>query len=337
MTVHSIQHLRAVAALAVVVAHVAVYLGRLGFQGYWPKSLGAGVDLFFVISGFIMWVTTAGKPISPATFLLKRIARVAPLYWIITGFSLAILLTNKSLMPDAALDWEHVIRSFLFIPALHPVNGEMQPLVTAGWTLNYEMFFYAIFAGALFLPRSVRAATILVLLIAFVATRGLINPSPSSILFVYGNDIILEFGMGVLIGLFAMSDKRLPVPAGFALVAGGVALLVLFADILAPMPRVLMMGIPCAMIVLGAVALEHQGAWLKSRVMQFLGDASYSIYLTHGIFLSAFTRFWPKLMPGVIAQNLVLFSLGGLIAALIGGAIVYRLVEKPLYALRLKG
>lgn len=336
MTVQSIQHLRAVAALSVVVAHVAVYLGRLGFQGYWPNSLGAGVDLFFVISGFIMWVTTANRPISPLSFMLKRIARVAPLYWLVTGFSLAVLLTNKQLMPDAALDWGHVIRSFLFIPALHPVNGEMQPLVTAGWTLNFEMFFYVLFALALFLPQAVRALAIVLLLIGFVAARGL-GPSPSSILFVYSNDIILEFGMGLLIGLFATSGKRMPVSAGLALVAVGLALLVVLSDILPPLPRFLMMGVPCAMIVIGAVALEREGAWLKSRVMQFLGDASYSIYLTHGIFLSAFTRFWPKLMPGVIAQNMVLFSLAGLTAALIGGAMVYRLVEKPLYALRIKG
>jgi exopolysaccharide production protein ExoZ len=208
--------------------------------------------------------------------------------------------------------------------------------VTAGWTLNFEMFFYVLFALALFLPQSVRALAIVLLLIGFVAARGL-GPSPSSILFVYSNDIILEFGMGLLIGLFVTSGKRMPVSAGLAFVAVGLAVLVVLNDILPPLPRFLMMGVPCAMIVIGAVALEREGAWLKSRVMQFLGDASYSIYLTHGIFLSAFTRFWPKLMPGVIAQNMVLFSLAGLTAALIGGAMVYRLVEKPLYALRIKG
>ncbi|HUN11729.1 MAG TPA: acyltransferase, partial [Rhabdaerophilum sp.] len=120
----SVQQLRAVAALGVVLAHIEIYLGRMGFTGGWPHFLTSGVDIFFVISGFIMWVTTADRAVTPAQFFVNRLTRIAPLYWAVTALALAVLLTNRSLMPGAALDWGHVVASFLFIPAMHPVIGE---------------------------------------------------------------------------------------------------------------------------------------------------------------------------------------------------------------------
>ncbi|PPD15298.1 MAG: acyltransferase [Methylobacterium sp.] len=327
--VHSIQHLRALAALGVVAAHLEIYLQRLGQAVPWPHFLSYGVDLFFVISGFIMWVTTAGKPVTPRAFLVKRLARIAPLYWAVTAFALLVLLTNRSLMPAGALDWGHVLASFLFLPAIHPVSGELQPLVTAGWTLNFEMFFYVLFALALFLPERLRLGTVLAMLTLTVAL-GAFKPAATSPLAFFSDNIILEFGLGMLVGAGFVGGKRLPASLGLAAIAVGLAGWMIGSEFFGRIePRVLLVGIPAALIVLGAVILEQNGRAPQSRLLHLFGDASYSIYLTHGIVLSAFTRFWTKLVPPGLATSVAAFSMAGFLIASLAGLIVYALFEKP--------
>jgi exopolysaccharide production protein ExoZ len=326
----SIQQLRAVAALGVVVAHLEIYLGRLGYSGSWPAFLTSGVDIFFVISGFIMWVTTANRKVTPQRFMLNRLARIVPLYWFITGFALAVLLANKALMPNGALDWKHVIASFLFVPAVHPVLGEPQPLVTAGWTLNFEMMFYALFALALALPRRFRLNAALLLLCGVVAIRPL-GPEPFGILWFYSSNIVLEFGFGLLIGAFVTSGRRLPTALGLGLLGAGTALVIGLSEIRnAEHLRAILRGLPSAMIVFGAVICELNGRVWRNRLLGFLGDASYSVYLSHGIILSAFTRFWPRILPETLSNNLVLFVGAGFVVAALGGSVVYLLIESPL-------
>ncbi len=326
----SIQQLRAVAALGVVLAHLEIYLGRMGFTGAWPHFLTSGVDIFFVISGFIMWVTTADRTVAPREFLLNRLIRIAPLYWVVTGLALAVLLTNKSLMPGAALDWGHVLASFLFIPAMHPVLGEPQPLVTAGWTLNFEMMFYALFALALFLPRQYRLNAVLALLLGVVSLR-MFDPRPFGAVWFYSSNIILEFGFGVMIGALVTAGRRYSARTGAILVALGAMLVVPLSEVReAEHLRAILRGVPSAMIVLGAVMLELDGRVFPSRLVRFLGDASYSIYLTHGMVLSAFTRLWTKLLPPVLSESFVLFCVAGFIVAAVAGSMIYLIVEKPL-------
>jgi exopolysaccharide production protein ExoZ len=326
----SIQHLRAVAALGVVVAHLEIYLGRMGYTGHWPGFLTSGVDIFFVISGFIMWVTTASRVITPQRFFLNRLVRIVPLYWAITAFALLVMLTNPALMQNGALDWNHVAASFLFIPYMHPVLGEPQPLVTAGWTLNFEMLFYALFALALALPRKWRLNGALCLLCGVLALR-LAGPAPFGALWFYSSNIILEFGFGLLIGALITSGRRYPAAFGVLLVGLGTVLVMLLSGIAGSEHlRSVLRGLPSAMIVLGAVICERDGQVLKNRLLTFLGDASYSLYLAHGIILSAFTRMWMKLLPPVLSGNPVLFVVAGLIVATLGGAGVYRLIETPL-------
>lgn len=326
----SIQQLRAVAALGVVLAHLEIYLGRMGFTGGWPHFLTSGVDIFFVISGFIMWVTTADRVTTPRQFLLNRLIRIAPLYWVVTALALAVLLTNRSLMPGASLDWGHVLASFLFIPAMHPVLGEPQPLVTAGWTLNFEMMFYGLFALALFLPQRFRLNAVLTMLLGVVSFRFL-DPQPFGVLWFYSSNIILEFGFGVMIGALVTAGRRYSARTAMILVTMGALLVVPLSEIReAEHLRAILRGVPSAMIVLGAVMLELDGRVLSSRTIRFLGDASYSIYLTHGMVLSVFTRLWSKLLPPVLSGSFVLFCVAGFLAAAIAGSAIYFLVEKPL-------
>lgn len=124
-----------------------------------PNRLAARVDLFFVISGFLMWGTTWDSPITPGRFMLQRIHRIVPLHWAIISFYV-LLLAAPHLMQSGAFEPAHGITSSLFLPWPHPAIDANQPRVTPGWTLNYGMFFYLVFALGLFLPeRRARLAT----------------------------------------------------------------------------------------------------------------------------------------------------------------------------------
>mgnify|MGYP002682641320 CR=1 FL=1 len=131
-----IDGLRAIAVLAVLLFHgdvTAVSGGCLG------------VEVFFVISGFLMWGTTWDSPITPGRFMLQRIHRIVPLHWAIISFYV-LLLAAPHLMQSGAFEPAHGITSSLFLPWPHPAIDANQPRVTPGWTLNYGMFFYLVFA-----------------------------------------------------------------------------------------------------------------------------------------------------------------------------------------------
>src|SRR5262245_49156587 len=129
-----IQYLRGIAATMVVLYHLRVPLERLGYGGAWPEWLASGVDIFFVVSGFIMWVTTFRAAPSPGTFYYKRIVRIVPLYWLLTSVIVMALLIVPSSVSSGRFELDHVITSYLFVPAIHPVTGKYEPVLIAGWT-----------------------------------------------------------------------------------------------------------------------------------------------------------------------------------------------------------
>ena len=145
-TILALQILRAVAAVAVVLVHAGIDLSYFGHTNVtWTTRGNAGVDLFFVVSGFVMVYIASpqfGKREAPVQFFVRRLIRIVPLYWLLTtGYIVA-----KS-YPLA-----YIAASYLFIPAARP-NGVLQPVILQGWTLTYEMFFYLLFAIAILLRR----------------------------------------------------------------------------------------------------------------------------------------------------------------------------------------
>ena len=143
----SIQILRGLAASAVLAFHAAQRSGHSFTIG------AAGVDVFFVISGYIMWSVMRDGP-SPRSFLTRRLARIVPLYWAVTLAMVAFSAVPGAL-PNLQLTWRHVLLSLLFVPHAAP-DGAVFPVLVPGWTLTYEMFFYAILTAALWLPASLR-------------------------------------------------------------------------------------------------------------------------------------------------------------------------------------
>jgi len=280
-----IQYLRALAAMMVLIYHVVLHWAPAQRPHY--AVLASGVDVFFVISGFVMWGVTSGRGDDPWTFITNRIKRIVPLYWLLTTIMLAVLVIHPEATLNSRFDVWHIICSYLFIPAVHPVKGTFEPLLFPGWTLDYEMLFYALFTLVLLGPKRWRLPLILAPLVLLVAT-GLIPHSPTSLIGFFSYSIMLEFGMGCLLAWFVGLPimARLPSYLGLSLLP--LSLLALIIGVLIPdLPRAVAWGIPAALFVSGWVLNERAHGTPRFPILQLLGDASYSIYLSHVITLSA--------------------------------------------------
>lgn len=322
-----IQCLRGIAALMVVFYHVGIRMSGNDGQPSRFDVLMAGVDIFFVISGFIMWVTTAQRPDRTAgRFLRDRIQRIVPAYWVVTAvLSVALyffvqpvrLLTDES--SNSRL-W-FTVSSFFFIPALNPYKGVYQPVLTAGWTLNLEMFFYVIFAAAmaLFGRRIEMRAWAVIGALVGLAAWGFSAP-PSGILGFYTQNLLLEFGAGVLLGVFwtrgwLTCSRFWWIP--FALGWAGLA----YAIVPTGLARPIEWGIPALLIVAGTVIAPVSWPALLGR----LGDCSYSLYITHQITLGVGYAAWKR---GGFLPDLLFPPLGAVLAVA-AAWLFYRSVETP--------
>lgn len=186
----NIQALRGIAVLLVVFAHVGSYEKRF-FDGHAYlqlfTSIGtAGVDLFFVISGFVMMAICQGrfqKKNGASSFLLRRVVRIYPLYWVFTLLYLPIFLLHPEMMNrQEGAEGISLLRSFLLLPSLQA------PLVGQAWTLVHEMYFYLVFSLALLFPERHKLrflavwSCLIVLVGALASMAGVLRSSPSLML-----------------------------------------------------------------------------------------------------------------------------------------------------------
>lgn len=342
--VHSIQYLRAYAALVVVAFHAGLRVAEtLPAAGPGLLYFGhSGVDVFFVISGFIIYTMGRRGTLSTRGFLRNRVLRVAPLYWLAT-------LAWAGLAAIGILGWVNptlgtVAKSLLFIPHYSLSQPDrLFPVLTPGWTLVYEMFFYLLFALTLQVAGRHRLPLLSAAILGLVALGLAIDPaSPAGITFT--SPLMLEFLSGCLIGALWMrrpheerSGRALPL----ALIGAGAALFVLLyplADAEHHWIRVLSFGLPSALLLAGTAwwpaaagaAPARAGRGLR-RVGLLLGDASYSIYLSHLFVLSAMDIAWSRIPALQNPAGAVGFVLTGLVASAIGGSLVHLRIERPLH------
>lgn len=330
MTLLSVQYLRAIAALMVVVFHLVPQLRRMDYTGYWPDWLAGGVDIFFIISGFIMWVTTVDRPMTPWTFFKRRLVRIAPLYWLLTTVVVIVMLVAPKLLQTTSFGLTHVLASYAFLPAISPATGWVNPVVNPGWTLNYEMFFYVVFGLGLLLRPNARFIAVSCVLAGLVSLRLLPLPEHFVIDF-YTSGLLLEFIFGMAVARLYLAGRLLPTRAAawVSLIAGGIALGAMLT-LVPEWPRVIIFGLPSLAIVVGALSLELHGGVRHHAFAHLLGDASYSIYLTHFMTLSAFGQAWRRLGLGEMTGGFWLFGIVATVVATVIGLLAYRLVEQPL-------
>jgi exopolysaccharide production protein ExoZ len=324
----SLQYLRAFAAMMVVTFHVCDKLARMeGASGAIAFPVGlTGVDVFFVISGFIIFVTAKESNATPLGFMRKRLIRVVPLYWVLTLFVAAVAVAKPDLLASTVFDGPHFVASLLFVPWPHPQIDATLPLLIPGWTLNYEMAFYVAFAASLALPKPIRLWALLGLMAGLAALSPAVphNGIPDF----YTNAIILEFAGGLLIARAWTSGISLPARTANLIALAGFVLL--YAGSETTLPRVIAAGVPACLIVAGAVFSESRYEMRPSRILVTLGNASYSIYLSHVLVLPVFARLWTAIgFDGGGAAGLA-FALAALIVCAVAGVVLWQIVERPL-------
>lgn len=312
-----VQYARAAAALGVLVFHAGQRSGV-------DFAVGArGVDLFFVISGFIMWTVSTRRETRPGAFLIARLKRIVPLYWIAT---LALAIGGLAgLFPTLRqeLGWTHLIQSLLFIPHISPGSGQIWPVLVPGWTLNLEMFFYGVFAVCLFLAPRARLAALTLSFLALVSI-GLIASPTEAVAVTYTNPLILEFVAGVWLAVIA---RRVPSPAAPAAALFAVAglTLLLIVPFWGGLAERLACLIGATLCLYGVLSLDLRQATRDIPLLRTVGDASYSIYLWHGVAVS---------IAAVVAGKLGLPPLIIIPASIAGGLILgaasYFGLERPI-------
>ena len=328
---YSLQNLRALAAYAVVAYHLSKFLGAETTLPISDFNLGAaGVDLFFVLSGFVMIHVTSAHENWP-TFMLKRIARVVPLYWLATIATIIMVQLAPWTFPTADMSWSNLLRSLFFLPGLDSA-GTLKPLLYVGWTLNFEFLFYALFAISLKAPAKHRFAVLGGLVLSVLAAGNL----ASGLIFnqFYGNPLLLEFlagaGVASLLKWQAFKAWWKNAYVWFVWAALGVGALIAIGLEHKPTSdeRIFYYGIPALLLVFACASGELTNKPVKRSVLSWLGDTSYSAYLLHPFLISIVGVITVKLTnTGVLGAVAATVSI--VTATVIAAWMSYEIVERP--------
>jgi exopolysaccharide production protein ExoZ len=270
-------------------------------------------------------------PDAPKRFALRRIIRVVPLYYIFTTLMIAALFVFPEAIGKTTIDVKQFISSYLFWPYARE-DGRISPVLSLGWTLNYEMFFYALFTAALFLPRKFGLAALSFVMLALPLV-GLILPGRGTALEFYTNSIIIEFLLGAWIALAFSRLPSISTRPAFALSSIGLGIAAAsLMHVYAPdsWPRLITQGFPAALIVLGSTLfISNEDASKIPSPLLALGDSSYALYLSHRFPMRAITMVFGATVgfsPGFAG----LYFVCVIASCLIFAHIVYLFLEKPL-------
>ena len=308
----NIQYLRAFAAINVVFLHVLIGAESynrpaeiLSFFGNWGAN---GVDIFFVISGFVMIYTQINNPKNILTFYKSRLIRIVPIYWIITTFIIFLYYFFPEIFKSLKIDIYRAVSSFLFLS--QPTNNGY-PIINIGWTLEWEMLFYLIFGFSIYFKKieKVIFCVLIMMITIFTFTKTF---------------FFLEFFIGVLIGYihhkFKLSHKK----GVFIFIIGFFLLfLSLNHQLQLTYDRLFIWGLPASLIVFGAVYTKS----FKNKLLYYLGNASYSIYLVQILTVPGFYKLISYLQ--IKFQNDIL-SLICLILSITFGCFFHTYVEKKI-------
>lgn len=327
--IRPIQYLRALSAMMVVWVHslhvIPDVAEQLGTQYFSPNSF---VDIFFLISGFVMVVTTARKTMTPQEFFRLRIIRVVPLYWLATIAMVAIGMIASVVLENSFRDMTYplsaIAKSLLFIPyaAIPGVPGSVWPIVQQGWTLNYEMFFYLLFALSLAAPRRFRLPGLVAVLGLLAVVGKLFGPFSIPLLSVYTSALLLGLVGGMILAhVWLRDESRTWLPQTPLLVALGFYAIGSRNSVFVNM---------CGAFVIFACCLHPRVCAIRNRPLMELGNASYSLYLIHQFVLDALAWIWLRVFPTSTWVLSALFMGTALTLCAAAGLLCYRYIEKPL-------
>jgi exopolysaccharide production protein ExoZ len=328
--IRSIQVLRAVAALFVVAFHSTV----LWHDKFSPRTVpwengNAGVDIFFVISGFIM-VVSSRRLLRQADgwrqFMKLRLIRIAPLYWLATVLKLAVILAVPAMALHTRPALWNSISSFLFIPA-RDAAGQIRPVLDAGWTLSFEMLFYLVFACAMLFRLA--PLRLVAPVMAALALLSLVHPADAPAFTSLASPLVLEFVFGALAAQLFIRGTLAHLASPWMIVPAILGLLcAAFVPADGVWLRVAIWGGGAMLTLLGCVLAERWLDPLLPRVFEYVGEASYSLYLTHGFILPVAGLVIARIHLTGAVQETALVSLC-MLASTAAALAVYRFVEMP--------
>ena len=326
MRFESLQYVRGLAAIAVVIFHILTQLISLGFDTFaWGSE---GVDLFFVLSGFLMMVLPTHDHIRPIEFFKRRLIRVVPLYWILTLVIFGISLIIPSLLNSTSPDFVNLIKSLLFIPFKNQAsNNSFYPMLIPGWTLNFEMMFYLLFSFTLLFKYKFRLVLITLLISLLFYAHSIIT---YQIFEFYQNYHIFEFFLGVLIA--SLYRKKIILNLLPAKVIMTLSVILFFYPASDSFSKYLIIFSSFGLIY-SLISLEHHGVLFSNKALLNLGNYSYSLYLTH-VFVVAGVRIIFELSG--FQLNPYLYFLIVIILSLVVSRVVYKLIEVPVTRFLLK-
>ena len=311
--INNIQALRAFAAFNVVLFHIigtsASYSQNVDYLSYLEGWGSSGVDIFFVISGFVMLHTQFLKRRSPFQFLRSRIVRIVPIYWVITLFVLSLYVLFPSLFREMEVTPTWAFSSLFFMSSIF---AGKHPIVHVGWTLEWEMFFYVMFAfGLIFRAWRFQAGfvTLAIFLVSILANSF----------------IALEFLLGMLVAYIYREFRLDKTQGAVVFFLGTCVLLLSISSEIAELEinRVLIWGLPSFFIVCGLLYCPQ----IKSHYLTYFGDASYSIYLVQMLTIPAFYKFSSKIFHDWNGDVLAVLCL---LSSVTFGCLIYSLIEKPI-------
>lgn len=329
--------MRAIAVLMVVLSHLVHIEGKYGRGDHLLSDFClygvAGVDLFFVISGFVMIAVSQWRQdpsaSRPIRFFYNRVTRIYPVYWFYSALVLAVFLYRPEMVNSSQGNQVNILESFLLWPQ------RLAPLLAVAWTLTHEMYFYIVFTimlcGESHQIKRYLALWMVVVIVGGTVLGGLPRPE----LRIVFHPLTLEFIAGCVVALIIYRGIR-----GFGRTAFVCGSLFLIVNMLAghfyfdnQLPekwhRVLFFGLPSSLMVYGAVTSEFRGTLGFPKWLIAVGNASYSIYLSHVLVLSLMGRVWYRLGQKGLYDNSLAIALM-LLIVVVYGHLSYLYIEKPL-------
>lgn len=328
-TIYSLQYLRAIAASSVVYFHISGYKD----YSHWIVFGSFGVDIFFVLSGFVIAMITQ-KNTSPINFAISRISRIVPSYWLLTIALFLLALIKPELLSSTRANLDELIKSLLFVPYYDSKN-QIEPLLSVGWTLNYEMYFYACAMLGLVLFKRFGVIFSIIPITAFYIISY--NSYHNEAIFKFVSSWrVFEFVSGMIlfkitktpIELSPLKTILLILIAIFCYI--GLAFQELNCDGL--LSAILSITLSSLMVAI-FIRLEPIFTKIPEKVSKFfisIGDASYATYLTHFFTMNLFIKIICNKLMHISGESVLLVSLN-LIACLIIGHLFYIFLDNPMH------
>ncbi|WP_439851476.1 acyltransferase family protein [Pseudomonas syringae] len=335
---YSLQGLRGVAVLGVVLFHMMSVESKFsGGDILLPPLLDffqLGVDLFFVISGFVMVIVSRGRfqsSVEVQRFLFNRLSRIYPTYWLYFFITLAVYLVQPG-MVNSGHGSSNLLMSFLLLP------NDKVLLVMVAWSLLFELWFYVVFSGLLLFRERLLPSLLGIWALVIIVFNALADwQDYSSALKIILHPYSLEFIIGAALALFfyGRHSARLPTLAVYALLGAGllpgIALIGYYRLYDSQgLARMLLVGSVFGVLVLTLALLERRKRLSVPGALVVVGDMSYTVYLSHLLVLGVIGRIWSLVgaWPESYLDNL-LFALLMMAAAICYGWVGYRCFEKP--------